>query len=375
MLDINHDNHKVVLLYRLHILVIIINIFAICMDTYNQKYTNVGIEVLSFLTLVLNTFFLRYGSKLVFSAYRFIAIVSSLLFTLIYINHFATMSLIFILLLPLTTLLFFSIKETLLMSFVLLCSLAILLYIDSLHTTTNIFAQNPMALFNLFYTLIIIYGFGLLYHLYILKTFKELEYSNRQKALLLKEVHHRVKNNLNVIASIIGLQESTLEGKAKEELIKSKSRIESIALVHEMLYRHDDFENIDFKIYIQRLSGLLLSMYVEKPKIRIDIKSTVKTLPLNVMVQLGIMINECVTNSIKYAFPSNKGSIEIKLVKDENIYVLSYEDNGRGHPSPKNLLKSPSLGLKLIHLTVKQLKGTVCISSPKGLKYDIRFEL
>jgi two-component sensor histidine kinase len=232
-----------------------------------------------------------------------------------------------------------------------------------------------MALFNLLYTLIIIYTFGLLYHLYILKTFKELDDSNRQKALLLKEVHHRVKNNLNVIASIIGLQENSLEGKAKEELTKSKSRIESIALVHEMLYRHEDFQNIDFKIYMQRLSTLLLSMYVEEHEIQVHIQSTIKTMPLNVMVQLGIMVNECVTNSIKYAFTSKKGDIHIRLEENEAMLLLTYMDNGLGHASPQRLLENPSLGIKLIHLTAKQLKGSLSISSPKGLKYEIRFQL
>jgi two-component sensor histidine kinase len=284
------------------------------------------------------------------------------------------MSVIFILLLPLTTLLFLSIKETIFISIFFIFIMGILLYIDSLNNTSNIFATNPMALFNLLYTLIIIYSFGFLYHFAILKTFQELDSSNQQKALLLKEVHHRVKNNLNVISSIIGLQEHTLEGKGKEELLKSKARIESIAIVHEMLYQHEDFENINFEKYMNRLSQLLLSMYVETHTIKIHIKSSIDSLSLNIMVQLGIMINEFFTNSIKYAFPINDGDIYIHLHKDEASYILTYYDNGIGHSSPETLLNRASLGIKLIHLTARQLKGSVKLSSPKGLKYEIRFK-
>lgn len=374
MLDVKYSNPKVVLLYRFHIIVILINLFAIGMDTFLQKYNNVFIEMFVICVLFFNLLYIYRAGKLQKAAYVFIVTISATLFTLIYINHFATMSVIFILLLPLTTLLFLDLKESLLMSMLLFLTMALLLYIEYLNNPDNLFAQNPTALFNLGYTAAIIYIFGLLYHFSILKTFNELDESNHQKALLLKEVHHRVKNNLNVVASIIGLQESTLEGKEKEELLKSKSRIESIAIVHEMLYKHENFESIDFEVYMNRLSGLLLNMYASDQNIQVHIKSDIKNLSLNMMVQLGIMINELFTNSIKYAFTENKGDIYIELQHHEDAYVLIYSDNGIGHPSPEVLLKSKSLGIKLIHLTARQLKGSVAISSPKGLKYEIRFK-
>ena len=260
------------------------------------------------------------------------------------------------------------------MTALLFVAMALLLYIESLNNPGNPLIQNTQAMFNLTYTAVIIYIFGLLYHFSILRTFKELDAANHQKALLLKEVHHRVKNNLNVIASIIGLQENRLEGKEKEELLKSKSRIESIALVHEMLYRHENFESIDFKSYMHRLSDLILGMYASNKNISIHIESDIKDMPLNVMVQLGIMVNELLTNSIKYAFEKKEGEITIELKKDEEEYIFTYSDNGIGSESPEALLKSKSLGIKLIYLTAKQLKGTVQISSPQGLKYEIRFK-
>jgi len=374
LLDFKHDNHKVVLLYRFHVVLILVNLIAVLIDTFMQRYGNVLIELAVIIILFFSLLYLRKFGKVKASAHIFIATVSLALFVLIYINHFATMSIVFILLLPLTTLLFLELKESLIITALLFIAMAFLLYIEYLNNPANPLTQNAQAMFNLTYTAVIIYIFGLLYHFSILRTFKELDEANHQKALLLKEVHHRVKNNLNVIASIIGLQENRLEGKEKEELLKSKSRIESIALVHEMLYRHENFESIDFNAYMHRLSDLLLGMYASDKNISINIKSDVRNMSLDVMVQLGIMVNELLTNSIKYAFEKEEGKITIELKLDEENYIFTYSDNGIGHDRPEALLKSKSLGIKLIHLTAKQLKGNVKISSPKGLKYEIRFK-
>jgi len=373
LLDIKHNNHKIVLLYRLHVVVIIVNIFAIFIDIFAQRYNNASIELFIIIVLCFNLLYLRKQHKLKPSAYIFTITISITLFGLVYINHFATMSVVFILLLPLSTLLFLEIKESILMSLFLFIAMVTLLYFEYLNNPNNLLAQNPTALFNLAYTAIIIYILGLLYHITILRTFQELDTSNRQKALLLKEVHHRVKNNLNVIASIIGLQENTLEGKAKEALLKSKSRIESIAIVHEMLYKDENFENINFEIYMRHLSNLLLQMYASDKNIKVFIKSDIENMSLNVMVQLGIMINELLTNSIKYAFNNNQGEIHITLMHHDHNYTLTYADNGIGYMSPEELVKGSSLGIKLIYLTAKQLKGEVNIINQKGLKYEIKF--
>ena len=363
------------MLYRFHIAVIFINIFAVSIDIVAQHFSNVYTEIGIVATLLINLWVLRRYQNLRLSAYLFIFLVSGFLFALIVLNHFASMSVAFILLLPLATLLFLTLKESLWLSFALFVVMALLLYNEAMINPSNPLIQNPKALFTLFSTGVIIYTFGLLYHFSILKTFQELDSSNIQKALLLQEVHHRVKNNLNVIASIIGLQERSLKGQEKAELLKIKSRIESIALVHEMLYRDDDFERIDFNGYLQRLSTLLLQIYASDKTIGVNITSQTQPLPLHLMVQLGIMVNELITNSIKYAFESNKGEINIHLAKDLEGYTLYYSDNGVGHEHPQTLLKMNSLGMKLIHLTAKQLKGSVSISNQKGLEYEIRFQL
>lgn len=374
-IDLRHSDHQIVLLYRFHVVAILVNLFAISIDSYMSRYSNALVEFVSIVILLLSLGYLRRDGKLKRSAYIFILTLSFALSMLIYINHFATMSVVFILLLPLTTLIFLGLKESFFITIFLFIFMSFLLYVEYLNNPANALAQNAQALFNLAYAAIIIYIFSLLYHFSLLRTFKELDLANQQKALLLKEVHHRVKNNLNVIASIVGLQGNRLEGKEKEELLKSKSRIESIAIVHEMLYSHGNFAHINFEIYIQRLTALLLAMYAAHKNINVIIKSNVKDMPLDVMVQLGIMVNELLTNSIKYAFTTAEGEVTVTLHKEEDHYTLSYTDNGIGHEHPEALLESRSLGIKLIHLTAKQLNGRVYLSSPKGLKYEIKFEL
>jgi two-component sensor histidine kinase len=249
-----------------------------------------------------------------------------------------------------------------------------MLYAEQQINPSNPILQNPKALFHLAYAAAIIYIFGLLYHFSILKTLAELDASNRQKELLLKEVHHRVKNNLNVIASIIGLQANTLGKDEKEQLTKSKMRIESIAMVHQMLYRSDDLDHIEFTDYVQHLSDLLLKMYGKQEKVEVEIESEVEPLSLDTMVQLGIMINELLTNSIKYAFGESGGSIRIEMLKRNGEYMFTYEDDGRGVSDTEDLYGGNSLGLKLIKLPARQLGGDVEILNPGGLKYIVRFK-
>ncbi len=365
---------KAVLLYRFHIVTIFVNMIAIAIDTYQHHHTNALTELITLLLLVGSAWWLRRTHNIRFAAYTFILIITSALIALIYVNHFATMSVVFILLLPLATLIFLSLRESLFLTFLLFTAIAALLYNEHLTNPQNPFAHNMQALFNLAYTALIIYVFGLLYHIMILHTFRELDASNRQKALLLKEVHHRVKNNLNMIASIVGLHSNTLQGKEQEEMVKTQNRIESIALVHEMLYQHDNFAQIDFERYMQRLSSLLLHMYASDKAIEIHIKTDVKYLPLETMVQLGIMANEFITNSIKYAFPANRGTISLELAQTDMTYRFVYADNGIGHDAPQTLLTHKSMGIKLITLTAKQLKGNVSISSPDGLKFEVEFK-
>lgn len=366
---------KTILLYRFHLVLIVVNIIAVLIDTSANRIANAWIETGVTLLLLVNIWYLLQTKRLKIAALFFLLIVTTALFIQIGISHFGTMSVVFVLLLPLTIMPFIPMRYAFFIEVSMMAVMGLMLYREYLTNPSNPIIQNPKALFHLGYTAAIIYIFGLLYHFSILKTFNELDASNRQKALLLKEVYHRVKNNLNIIASMIGLQTASLGDQEKEHLLKSKVRIESIAIVHEMLYRSDDLESIDFKAYTSRLTTLLISMYNYPNYIDISIQTTVKTLSLETMVQLGIMINELITNSIKYAFGNDgAGKIELTLTKEGNHYRLTYTDNGNGMDMHDHSKKKNSLGIKLIHLTAKQLQGNVSIKHNNGLTYIIRFK-
>lgn len=367
------QSHKTILLYRFHVVVVIVNLLAIGIDYFSKRYANAFIELLVIIILLLNVWLLIKYNNLKLASYIFLFTLSIGLFTIIFTNQFASMSLLFVLLLPLTTILFIGTRASFFFELVLFFIMGGLLYLEYLNNPSNPLAQNPKALFNLGYTAGIIYIFGLLYHFYILKTFDELDDSNRQQKMLLSEVHHRVKNNLNIIASIIGLQSRRLKGEQKEELLKSKLRIESIAMVHEMLYEYEDFENINFNDYMQRLSTLILDMYGESKRITVEINAEKVKLQLEEMIHLGIITNELLTNSIKYAFDEVKGKVHISLKKEEDHLLYIYSDNGKGVEDTEKLHLSKSLGVKLIHLSSKQIKGKITMKNDNGLLYEIRF--
>lgn len=360
------------LLYRFHLLVIFINLVAFCIDIFQKDYTNSLIEIASVLLLGANILFLQKKHRVKQSAYIFLFITSLALFSLIYMNHFATMSVVFVLLLPLTTLVFLKLKETLVVMGIYILAFSSILYMEHLTNPKNPLLANPNALFNLAYTLIIIYLFGIFYHLFIMKTFDELDSANKQKTMLLGEVHHRVKNNLNVIASILGLQAFSLNEKEKTPLLDTKTRIEAMGMVHEMLYKTDDVQNVNVKTYIKNLSSPLLNLY-DKKGVHVDIKTDDIRLPLQIMFQLGIIINELFTNSLKYAFDKNSGDIHVNLKKENENYILTYKDSGKGIENMNTLNKSKSLGYKLITLGIKQLQGSLTITHTKPLTYKMEF--
>lgn len=372
-LDLKHGDAKAVLLYRFHIVVILVNLLAVMIDLGAGRAISIWIETGVVSTLSLNAFWLYHKRDVSLAAYVFLAVISGALFAQIWHNHFGTMSVVFALLLPLTVMPFIRLTYSLMIEIAMVMGMALLLYLEYRNNPANPIIQNPQALFHLAYAALIIYIFGLLYHFSILKTLKELDASNLQKELLLKEVHHRVKNNLNVIASIVGLQANRLGGSEKEQLLKSKTRIESIAMVHEMLYKYENFENIEFESYIKQLSQLLLRMYSRAHNVTIVIKTNMQFMPLDVMIQLGMITNELLTNSIKYAFGDQPGTITVELIDEGKRCKFIYRDDGMGVENLSDFLKSKSLGIKLIHLSAKQIAATVEITNHNGLNYEIGF--
>ena len=201
--------------------------------------------------------------------------------------------------------------------------------------------------------------------------------SLKEKEALLREIHHRVKNNLQIVTSLLDLQSERLNGKSSLDAFKeSQNRIKSMSLIHEQLYRSKNLTKIDFGKYIKDLSTNLLYLYNGNPD-DISIKVNVKNVFMGIgkAIPCGLIINELISNSLKHAFPDGKkGEILINLsLEIDNNYTLIVKDNGIGLPENYNLQNVDTLGLQLADMLTQQLKGHVEIDRNHGTTFKITF--
>ncbi len=196
-----------------------------------------------------------------------------------------------------------------------------------------------------------------------------LKSSLRQRDALLKEVHHRVKNNLEIISSLLFLQSNSVGDPVYEGLLnESIHRIHSMALIHEKLYKSDDFERIRLDQYIEQLKNVLLSFYdSEADHIQTSVTVSDISVGLDQAIPLGLIVNELFTNCIKHAFPGGRdGSVSIGIEEDHGAIVLTYRDDGVGFDHESARASSSSLGLKIVDLLSKQLHGRLDVESGPG---------
>ncbi len=206
---------------------------------------------------------------------------------------------------------------------------------------------------------------------------ENLKNSLREKEVLLKEVHHRVKNNLQVISSILNLQSSYVEDESIIKILReSQDRIKTMSIIHESLYQANDFSKINFSQYIANLSkNLVLSygnfgVYIETV-FEIDQVS----LSLDLSIPCGLIINELVSNSLKYAFKGmDKGKLTISLRLENDWVTMSVKDNGVGLPKDLSISESNTLGLQLVIALVEQIEGTMKIENINGTQFTITFK-
>lgn len=202
---------------------------------------------------------------------------------------------------------------------------------------------------------------------------KELIRKNSENELLLKEIHHRVKNNMQIISSFLNLQFSDFEDeKVKDALLKSKDRINSMALIHTKIYQSKELLSINFCEYIQSLTKAIEEGYSLNKNIRFKITDSNIVFEIDLMINLGLIITEIITNSFKHAFNElNEGIITIDLKKKVNSYHLLISDNGKGLDL-SNIEKN-TLGLDIVKALVEQINATIEINSQNGLKYSLKF--
>ena len=202
--------------------------------------------------------------------------------------------------------------------------------------------------------------------------------SLEEKEIMLKEIHHRVKNNLQIITSLLNLQSDKINDPVMIEAFQeSRNRVISMALVHEKLYLSKDLSDIDFKSYVEMMVLKLFSAYhiAEGVSLKVDLKDNLKV-GVDTAIPCGLILNEMVTNSLKYAFPENRrGVIKISMRQNkQGEAVLVYQDNGVGFPEHVDFYDSQSLGLVLIKVLTTQLGGDLTLVNKNGVKYTIAFK-
>jgi two-component sensor histidine kinase len=203
-----------------------------------------------------------------------------------------------------------------------------------------------------------------------------LEASLGEKEVLLKEIHHRVKNNLQITSSLLYLQSANIDDvHAHEVLQESQNRIRSMALIHEKLYRSDDLSKVDFAAYIGDLTRYLFStyrIYARAIGLQLDVQDT--TLSIDTAIPCGLIINELVSNALKHAFPDGRdGEIRVSLEQTQSGYQLAVRDNGIGLPPDLDLEQTDSLGLQLVLTLVDQLDASIELGRNGGTEVAITF--
>jgi two-component sensor histidine kinase len=208
---------------------------------------------------------------------------------------------------------------------------------------------------------------------------QELSRSLREKEVLLKEVHHRVKNNMQVISSLLNIQADSIMDKRFQTLLtESQQRIKSMALIHENLYRSDSLLEINFHDYIEMLTNGLVRFYrFDRLAISLHLEVDDIYLDIDTAVPCGLIINELVSNSLKHGYHGREGDghihVRFKESEDGESYRFSVKDDGNGMDESIDLENSSSMGLEIVRILTEQLDGSWAYSSSGGTEFTIDF--
>ncbi len=206
---------------------------------------------------------------------------------------------------------------------------------------------------------------------------EKIKSSLKEKEMLLQEIHHRVKNNLQVISSLLRLQSRFIKDQNSIDIFKeTQNRVRSIAILHEKLYQSDNLAKIKIDEYVKILAEDLMYFYeLEESNINMILDIDDVSLNIETAIPCGLLINEMVANSLKYAFPNQKnGEIKIELhSNNEDQFNLTVSDNGVGIPEEIDPEKAETFGMQLIKYLTKQLKGTIELDNNNGTKYQLKF--
>lgn len=206
---------------------------------------------------------------------------------------------------------------------------------------------------------------------------KQLRQALQEREVLLGEIHHRVRNNLQVISSLLNLQARTTDDQyVRQAFEESQSRVQSMALIHQQLYEANSFSAVDLGDYVRRLAGHLFRSFGDSTEhIQLELKIEGVSLAVDRAAPCGLIINELLSNSLKYAFLGNRpGRIYIRAERQPNQSILlSIGDDGPGLPPDVGLWNTKTLGLRLVRTLVRQIDGELELGEPPGAEFRIRF--
>ena len=210
---------------------------------------------------------------------------------------------------------------------------------------------------------------------------QRLETALHEKTVLLNEVHHRVKNNLQVISSLLNLQAGRASGEIRQALMESQSRVRAMSLIHQLIYEHHDLSRLDLGVYCQRLGSLLRELFASQVRqIGFDCLGTEQQVLVDLQqaVPCGLVVAEAVTNAFKHAFPDQRpGAVVVRLVRNDNQVAVMVEDNGVGIRDLARVMAGDTLGVQLMHLLAEQLHGRLAIEAlaEGGTRVALHFQL
>jgi PAS domain S-box-containing protein len=202
----------------------------------------------------------------------------------------------------------------------------------------------------------------------------QLKTSLHEKEVLLREIHHRVKNNLQIIISLLYLQASkTQDAGFAAALMESQTRVRSMAMIHEKLYQSDNLSSIDFEGYLNNLVANLMVAYgVDRSRVKVTIAAGNLPMTINTAIPVGLIMNELVSNALKYAFPKGgSGEVSIRGSMEGDALLLKVSDTGRGIPETLDWRHADSMGLNLVQTLIRQLKGTIELSRDAGTEFTL----
>jgi two-component sensor histidine kinase len=198
---------------------------------------------------------------------------------------------------------------------------------------------------------------------------------NQEMEFLLKEIHHRVKNNLEVVSSLLSLQAHEQDGQFQEVMVENQNRVQSMSIIHEKLYQGENLSTIEMKDYFLNLGNYVIHMFGAEECVELRCDMDAIEVDVDMAIPIGLIVNELLTNALKYAFPDGrKGYISISLTQKDNLLLMKVADNGVGRRQEKSP-ESKGFGSELVRLLTRQLEGKMRLDMQQGTTIQFEFQM